>query len=96
MNIANRKEWDAANETSDTIEAVANRSCVLYNHLGKLEQYQGNRRIIYRYTAQHLQEIQSRNALVLFNCSKQTMPNFPSIASGFEIEIVRNKVKISK
>ena len=99
MNIANRKDLHAVNEKSDTvansIEAVANIYCVLYDHLGKLEQYQGNRQasFFYRYTAHYSQMIKKGKFLGIAQLTEETMPNLPSIANMSGMEIMWNKVK---
>lgn len=96
MNIANRKDLHAVNEKSDTvansIEAVANIYCVLYDHLGKLEQYQGNRQasFFYRYTAHYSQMIKKGKFLGIAQLTEETMP---SIANMSGMEIMWSKVK---
>ena len=69
--LANSKERGAINGSSDTIansvESVANSRRIWYDHLGKLEEYQGNRlaTCYIKFTALNLLTSSKRNTLVL-------------------------------
>ena len=90
------------NETSNTIvnsiEAVANISCVLYNLLGTLEQYHGNRRAFLLQIHCSIITEDSWREIPWYSSTvpNKMMPNLPSIANFFQIEIMRTKVKMAK
>ena len=71
MKVAKSQEWGAINGSSDTtansVESVANSRRIWYDHLGKLEEYQGNRlaTCYIKFTALNLLTSSKGNTLVL-------------------------------